>query len=164
MCQYLWKQQVTKLTHLPFLRRDKERRSLRAHYPRHPQWTAKAPRPRRGTSQRLPPLIHRKRKIGIDEDVAVAVVSAGPLHAHHLVPAVHAADRIRMDRECNVLVHARIAPPNSFCIGIGGVVGFHSRDLAHFPLSLADFLQIDPRARHAFDLILLVDAPASEMV
>ena len=71
---------------------------------------------------------------------------------------------IGMNRKRNVLVHAGIAPPDSLGIRIGGRVGLHSRKLAHLPLSFADFFQIDPRTRHAFELILFIQAPTSHMV
>src|SRR4029077_14031647 len=123
-----------------------------------------SPRPWSRTSQRPPPLINRKGKIRIDEDIAIAVVGAGPLHTHHLVPAVHAGNWVGMHRKCKVLMHASIAPPDSLRIGIGRFVVLHSRSLAHLPLPLADLLQIDPGARHAFELIFFIETPASHMV
>src|SRR5438045_1025947 len=41
--------------------------------------------------ERQPLLVDLVRALGIDVDVAVAVVRAGALQAHFLVPAVHAA-------------------------------------------------------------------------
>ncbi len=49
-------------------------------------------------------------------------------------------------------------------VGIGRLVGLDVQSLAHLPLTFADFLQIDPRARHALDLIFFIDAPAAQMV
>ena len=69
-----------------------------------------------------------------------------------------------MDGESDVLVHSGIAPPDSLRVGIGCVVGFDTRKLAHLPLALADFFQIDPCARHALELVFFIRPPASHVV
>src|SRR5258707_15890095 len=56
--------------------------------------------------------IDRARLFRIDVNVAIAVAAFGWAHAHGLMPAVHAGNRIGMDREGQVLMHADIAPPN----------------------------------------------------
>src|SRR5436190_8476483 len=58
-----------------------------------------------------PFLIDLVRLRGVDDDVAVLVVGAGFRQRDPLVPAVHAADRIRLHRARQVLVPAHRAPP-----------------------------------------------------
>src|SRR5262245_28366105 len=60
----------------------------------------------RGTRHLHPLLVHLMGLRGVDDDVAVAIVGPGLFEANALMPAVHAADRIRLDREGEVLVNA----------------------------------------------------------
>ena len=69
-----------------------------------------------------------------------------------------------MNGKCDVLMHTGIAPPHTLGFGIGAIVGRNRFQLPHLPLPFPDFLQIDPRTRHAFNLIIFVYAPPSEMV
>ena len=45
------------------------------------------------------------------------------LHAHLLMPAVHATHRVRVHREGEVLVHASVFPPHPVRIRVGTVEG-----------------------------------------
>ena len=69
-----------------------------------------------------------------------------------------------MHREGEVLVDTSIAPPDTLGVRIGRFVRFDTRELAHLPLSFANFFQIDPRARHALDMIFFIQPPAPHMV
>src|ERR1700722_1027196 len=64
------------------------------HHARNPQRPPQSSRTRSRPRKRLPLPINGKGTIRIDEDVAVAIIRACFFHAHHLVPAVHAADGI----------------------------------------------------------------------
>ena len=57
------------------------------------------------------------RQRGVNEDVAIAVVPTGFLDLDHLVPALHARDRVGVDREGEVLVDTRVGPPDPLGVG-----------------------------------------------
>src|SRR5208282_2139345 len=139
-------------------------RFFRTHHPRYPKRTTQSTGPGSWTRKCLPPLINGKRKIRIDKDIAIVVAHPRPLYAHHLVPAVHTSDGIGMHWKSQVLMDAGIAPPHPLRVWVGRLIGLHARSLTHLPLSLADFLQIDPCARHAFQLIFLPSTPPSHVV
>src|ERR1035438_786278 len=56
------------------------------------------------------------------------------------------------------------APPDAPCVGVAALVRPNSGELAHLPLTLAGFPQIDPGAGEALDPILLIHAPTAEVV
>src|SRR5262249_61771635 len=64
-----------------------------------PEGPAESPGTRGGPRHVEPAPIHLVRLVRVDQDVAVAVVHAGPLDPHLLVPAVLAADPGALDAE-----------------------------------------------------------------
>ena len=79
-----------------------------------------------------------KTLLRIDADVAVAIRRPRLRDPHLLVPAVHSAHRIGVDREGEVLVHAHLAPPYALRVGVVALEGLDAVDLAHgvFPITL----------------------------
>ena len=65
----------------------------------------------RVSSSHLP--VGRVGTLPVDVDVTVAVAGLRPPDAHGLVPAVRPRDRVRVDREREVLVHAHVGPPDA---------------------------------------------------
>ena len=86
--------------------------------PIEPEGTPEVSRARRGPRAHHPLFIRPVRLLRIHLDVAVAIVGPGGLQTDPLVPAVHAADRIGLHRERQVLMHADIVPPDARRIGI----------------------------------------------
>ena len=52
---------------------------------------------------------------------------------HALVPGVHARDRVGMDREREILVHARVLPPDAFRVGVVRCERFDTPQLSETP-------------------------------
>src|SRR5215210_910410 len=78
-----------------------------------------------------PLLVGLVREIGVDDDVAVGIARSGFLEMDPLVPAVHAADGIRLHRERQVLVDADLAPPDAPRVRIGTLEGGGAVHLLH---------------------------------
>ena len=102
--------------------------------------------------------------IRIHKHIAIPVVGTCRFHAYLLVPAVHAAYRVRVDRERHVLMHAGILPPDAVRIRIVALERLHALKLTHKPLSLADILQVHKSRRPALAAVFLGESPASEMM
>src|SRR5947199_238648 len=66
--------------------------------------------------------------------------------------------------ERDVLVNTRIAPPDTLGLRIRAVIRRDAFQLPHFPLAFGDLFQVHPCARHAFDLFVLVHAPAAKVM
>jgi hypothetical protein len=62
---------------------------------------------------------------GIYEYVSIAVARFCTAHTDRLMPAVLTRDRIGVNGEGEVLMHACVRPPNPLRIGILTLVGFH---------------------------------------
>ncbi len=80
----------------------------------HPQRTAQAIgalRLRAGHCQ--PVLVDLICFTGINVDVAIRIFRVSRFNRYFLVPAMHATDGIRVDREGQVLVHAALAPEDA---------------------------------------------------
>src|SRR6185503_9785378 len=91
--------------------------------PVEPEGTAEAVGPRCRARHRQPLLVDLVRLVGVDEDIAVLVSRSRLLERHALMPAVHAADRIRLHGEREVLVDADVAPPDARAVGIAAREG-----------------------------------------
>src|SRR6185295_12266282 len=87
--------------------------------------------------------------VGVDFDVAVVVVGAGGLDVDALVPAVHAADRIGLDREGQVLVDAAVGPPDARAVAIGALPRLDVFDAADAEAAGRELLAGDAHARPA---------------
>src|SRR5262249_53441933 len=87
--------------------------------PIEPQRTTQATGTWRRACHRKPFLVNRVRLPGVDEDVAVAIAGARFLERDALVPAVHAPDRIGLNRKGEVLMHADFAPPDPRAVRVG---------------------------------------------
>src|SRR5439155_305378 len=72
----------------------------------------------RGAREPAPLAVDLEGPIGVHDDVAVAIVGARPRDGHLLVPAVLAAHGIGLDREGQVLVDARVLPPDPGGVGV----------------------------------------------
>src|SRR5688572_17085711 len=59
------------------------------------------PRPR----EFQPLAVHLHRLVGVHDDVAIGVTLTSFLDRHALMPAVHAADGVGLDREREILMH-----------------------------------------------------------
>src|SRR5438094_858938 len=70
----------------------------------------------------LPLLINRARFLGIYMDVAIGVGVFSFADTHGLVPAMHSRNRIGMDWEGQILMHADVAPPDAQGIRVGRFV------------------------------------------
>src|SRR4051812_27567879 len=77
----------------------------------------------RGTSHREPFLVNLVRLRCIYVDVAIAIRRPGFFECDALMPAVHAADGIRLDGKGEVLVNADLAPPDTRTVGVGRLKG-----------------------------------------
>src|SRR5438270_9665221 len=104
---------------------DVVRGFIRPDCPRNPQRSSQSAGTRAGTRQRFPALVHREREVRVDEDVAVTIIRSSSFHSDHLMPAVHPADWIGMNGESDVLMNARISPPDAVRVGIGRFIGRH---------------------------------------
>src|SRR6266851_5299659 len=102
--------------------------------PEHPQW---APQTIRTiclrARQRQPAFVDFVRFTRIDIHIAVTVSGVSCFYCHFLVPAMHAADRIRMDRKGQVLMHAALAPEDARRVGIGALKGLYALQVAQTP-------------------------------
>src|SRR5690606_30102775 len=80
--------------------------------PRQPQWTAQIVWPRCRAGFQQPLFIDFVGFVGVDENVAVLVTGAGFCDADLLMPAVLAADEVRLYRKRQILMHAAVLPKN----------------------------------------------------
>jgi len=64
-------------------------------------------------------------------DVTVPIVGPSLFQRHALVPAMHAADRIRLNRESQVLVYANLVPPDAAAVGVAALERTRSMHLSH---------------------------------
>ena len=86
-----------------------------------------------GAGHRQPFPVHFVRTPGIDKNVTVPVVRSCALQTHFLMPAVHTADRIRLNGEGQILMNTSIFPPDAFGIGVSARIRFDPMHLAHLP-------------------------------
>lgn len=70
---------------------------------------------------------------GVDPDVAGPITAAGRCHPHRLVPAVHPRDRVRLNREGEVLVHTGVTPPKTLRIRVAAYIWFDRPQSSHRP-------------------------------
>src|SRR2546426_8818720 len=146
------------------LRLQPERGRVGLEGARQPQRPAQIARARRRPRQRQPLAIDLERLVGVHEDVAIALVGAGPRHAHLLVPAVLAADRIRLDREREVLVHTGVLPPDARGVGSGALDRLDAVQLPLPPLAGRLAREIDERGGPPLAARRLGQPPAPEVV
>src|SRR6266566_4666168 len=65
------------------------------------------------TGHGQPFLVDHMRFLGIDIHITICISWVGRLNHNLLVPAMHAADRIGMDRESQILMHSTLAPEDA---------------------------------------------------
>ena len=58
------------------------------------------------------------RLVGVHDHVTLAIVAMGTFQPHRLVPRMRPADRVRVNGEGQVLVHAALPPPHAARIGV----------------------------------------------
>ncbi len=111
----------------------------------------------------LQPLLEDPVRPGrVDADLGVLVLRCRLADPHGLVPAVHSRNRIGMHGKGQVLVHARVRPPDPLGIGIGGGVGLDTPNPAQRPLAT---LVVESGSGHELPLALvIVDLPAPHVV
>src|SRR5688572_439775 len=83
--------------------------------------------------------------MGIDQHVAILIAVLRFLYTHLLMPAVHAADRVRVNGEGEVLMHATLFPPDALRIRVFTLERLHAFKLAHFPFAVPQLLQVNER-------------------
>ena len=79
----------------------------------HPQWSPKIVGAGRGAGHLQPAAILFVSPIGVDENVAIAILGGSFAHRNFLMPAMLPANRIRLNGEGQVLMHAGIFPMNA---------------------------------------------------
>src|SRR5262245_27069391 len=137
---------------------------VRLERPRQPQGTPQVARAGRRAREGQPFAIDLERAVRVHEHVAVAIVGVWLRHGHLLVPAVLAADRVGLDREREVLVAARLFPPDTRGIGIIAAKRAWPVDLPHAPFTGLGLREIDERRGPALAAGVLAQAPPSEVV
>ena len=130
--------------------------------PRVPQRAPETVGPGRGAGLGEPVEIGLAALGGVDDDIAVLVTRLSRAHVHSLVPALHPRDRVGLDGESEVLMHAGVVPPDPLGVGIRGRVVLHALRPAEGPggtVVVDDGESVAPRAR-----LLLLDPPAAHVV
>ncbi len=85
----------------------------------HPQGATQAIRPLcLGASERKPFLVDHVRFFCIDIDITVGIFMVSRLDGHLLMPTVHAADRVWMYGEGQILMNSTLAPEDACGVGI----------------------------------------------
>ncbi len=135
---------------------------VRTVHPNQPERPAQSARAGRGACELYPSAVLFVGLIGIDEDVAIAIVRTGRRHGYLLVPAVLSADRVRLHRKHKVLVHTCILPVNARRIRILTGKWPDPMNLPHHPLPGSNLLQVDQSARPALVPNIFLQAPAPE--
>src|SRR2546428_5277868 len=77
---------------------------------REPERSSQSPWARGGPRQLQPLAIHLVGKLGFDHYVSVLVIRMSGFDSHSLVPAVHSADRIRVNRKGQILMYSAFLP------------------------------------------------------
>src|SRR5271154_4394005 len=130
----------------------------------HPQGAPEVSRAGSGATHLQPAPILFVCLIGVHENVSVAILRARFAYRNFLMPAVLSANRVRLDRESQILMYARVFPMDTRGIGIAALEGLNAMDLPHHPFSGLDLLQIDQRCRPAFAAKVFFEAPASKVM
>src|SRR5579862_7282137 len=104
------------------------------------------------------------RSIGVDENVAITIFRTGPTHCDFLMPAVLSADRVGLNGEGQVLMHACILPVHAGGIGIVAFERLNAVDLPHHPLAGLNFFQIDKSGGPTLAARIFLQTPASQMM
>src|SRR5207237_10098786 len=99
----------------------------------------------------------------VDFYVAIPIVRFRPIETYSLMPAVHAAHRIRLNREREVLMHPHLAPPDPLGVRVAAAERTRAVNLPHAitPLLARDCHERRGRPRAAG---LFVQTPAAEMM
>ena len=100
----------------------------------------------------------------IDKDIPVSVFRPRPLYFHFLVPAVLAADEIRLNWKGEVLVYSPVLPPYSLGVRVLAFKRPHAVDLAHLPFSRLDLLQVNQGCGPMCSARLFLQSPATEVM
>src|SRR5687767_1099886 len=86
------------------------------------------------------------------------------LDSDFLMPAMHAAHRIGVDGECNVLMDAAIGPEDPRCVRIAALVCTDTFDDPHLPFARLLFLDRHLIRRPAIVARVLRSAPTSDVM
>src|SRR5262249_7417092 len=124
--------------------------------PRQPQGTPQVARAGRRAREGQPFAIDLERAVRIHDHVAVTIVGTWSRHGHLLVPAVLAADRVGLDGKREVLVDARVFPPDAPGSGIIAGERRRSVNLPHAPFPRLGLGEIDERRGPALAARVLV--------
>src|SRR5256885_319567 len=101
--------------------------------PWQPEGTAQIAGPGRRARLGQPLAVDLERAVRVHEDVAVTLAGRRPGDGHLLMPAVLAADGVRLDGERQVLMNAGILPPHALGVGILAGPRAHAVHLPHAP-------------------------------
>ena len=102
--------------------------------------------------------------MGIDKNVAVFILGTRLCHAHFLMPAMLAADKVGLHREGQILMHPGIFPENSFRVWIATLEWLDAVHMTHHPLAIAYALQIHKRGRPPLASLCLSQAPSAQVM
>src|SRR5437899_5435780 len=140
------------------------RGGIRRERPGEPERAAEVAWPRCRAREREPLAVNLEGLIGVHDDVAVAIVGSRLGDRDLLVPAVLAAQGIGLDRERQVLVDARLRPPDPRRVGVVARERPDALPLAHPPLPALDLLEVDERGGPALASRVPVKSPSPQMV
>jgi len=79
--------------------------------------------------------------VGVNNNISISIISFCRLDPHALMPAVHSAYRVRMNRKRKILMHSAFLPEDSIRIRIIALEGFDAFYLTQSPTSIAQFIQ-----------------------
>src|SRR5438093_1004430 len=137
---------------------------IRLERPGQPERATEVARSRRGPREPEPLAVDLEGPVGVDDDVPVAIVRARLRDRHLLVPTVLAAHGIGLHREGQVLVDARVLPPDPRGVGIVARERSHALELAHPPLPALDLLELDERGGPPLATRRAMKPPAPQVV
>src|SRR6478672_2852626 len=87
-----------------------------------------------------------------------------PFNCYLLVPAMHSADRVGVDRKCYVLMNTAVGPENSRSVWVIAFVGADTFDNTHFPFTRFGLVDRDLIRRPTVVLCVLFATPSADVV
>src|SRR5579859_3883601 len=114
--------------------------------------------------QGQPSLVYLLSLARIHIYITVAIPRVSCLDLHLLVPAMHAADRVGMDREGQVLMHASLAPENASRVRVIALERTYSFQVPQAPYAIVFSPQRCQRRSPAIRAGARLQTPASEVM
>src|SRR6266567_6022002 len=109
-------------------------------------------------------LVHFLGLTRINIHITIAIVSMRGFNCDFLMPAVHPANGIRMNREGQVLMDATLAPENTGRVGVVALERTNAFQLTHTPGTILLFPQLYQGRRPAICACTCLQSPASKVV